>query len=72
MMRLYTCLFLCSDEDKQAFEVWHAHDDAEDTFCELDGESVNLECGGLKYIWSTIITFTENSNPPGTLSYMYM
>jgi len=50
MIRLYTCLFLCSDKDKQAFEVWHAHDDAEDTFCELDGESVNLECGGLKYI----------------------
>ena len=31
-------LFLCSDEDKQAFEAWHAHDDAEDNFCELDGE----------------------------------
>ena len=31
-------MLLCSDEDKQAFEVWHAHDDAEDNFCELDGE----------------------------------
>lgn len=31
-------LFFCSDEDKQAFEAWHAHDDAEDNFCELDGE----------------------------------
>ena len=31
-------LVLCSDEDKQAFEAWHAHDDAEDNFCELDGE----------------------------------
>ena len=30
---------LFSDEDKQAFEAWHAHDDAEDNFCELDGES---------------------------------
>ena len=30
--------FFCSDEDKQAFEAWHAHDDAEDNFCELDGE----------------------------------
>lgn len=28
-----------SDKDKDAFEVWHAHDDAEDNFCELDGES---------------------------------
>lgn len=33
---------LCSDEDKQAFEAWHAHDDAEDNFCELDGESCNF------------------------------
>lgn len=33
---------LCSDEDKQAFEAWHAHDDAEDNFCELDGELCNL------------------------------
>ena len=31
-------LFLYSDKDKQAFEAWHAHDDAEDNFCELDGE----------------------------------
>ena len=30
--------FLSSDEDKQAFEAWHAHDDAEENFCELDGE----------------------------------
>ena len=30
---------LCSDEDKHAFEAWQAHDDAEDNFCELDGES---------------------------------
>ena len=30
--------FLTSDEDKQAFEAWHAHDDAEENFCELDGE----------------------------------
>ena len=30
--------FCYSDEDKQAFEAWHAHDDAEDNFCELDGE----------------------------------
>ena len=29
---------LSSDEDKQAFEAWHAHDDAEENFCELDGE----------------------------------
>lgn len=28
-----------SDKDKDAFEAWHAHDDAEDNFCELDGES---------------------------------
>ena len=34
-----TCMYvvLCSDKDKQAFEAWHAHDDAEDNFCELDG-----------------------------------
>jgi len=31
-------LVLFSDEDKQAFEAWHAHDDAEDNFCELDGK----------------------------------
>lgn len=29
---------LSSDEDKQAFVAWHAHDDAEENFCELDGE----------------------------------
>jgi len=35
-----------SDKDKQAFEVWHAHDDAEDTFCELDDESSS----GMEYV----------------------
>ena len=33
---------LCSDEDKHAFEAWQAHDDAEDNFCELDGELLNF------------------------------
>lgn len=35
-----------SDEDKQAFEAWHAHDDAEDNFCELDDESSS----GMEYV----------------------
>ena len=35
-MICYESLF--SDKDKQAFEAWHAHDDAEENFCELDGE----------------------------------
>ena len=36
LLKLFT---FCSDEDKNAFEAWHAHDDAEDNFCELDGKS---------------------------------
>ncbi|KAK2567293.1 ERO1-like protein beta [Acropora cervicornis] len=35
-----------SDEDKDAFEGWHAHDDAEDNFCELDDES----SAGMEYV----------------------
>lgn len=35
-----------SDKDKDAFEVWHAHDDAEDNFCELDDES----SAGVEYV----------------------
>ncbi|KAL9954078.1 hypothetical protein ACROYT_G041570 [Oculina patagonica] len=35
-----------SDKDKQAFEAWHAHDDAEDNFCELDDESSS----GMEYV----------------------
>ncbi|XP_073248895.1 ERO1-like protein beta [Porites lutea] len=35
-----------SDEDKQAFEAWHAHDDAEENFCELDDESSS----GMEYV----------------------
>ncbi|KAJ7330752.1 protein folding in endoplasmic reticulum [Desmophyllum pertusum] len=39
-------MVLCSDEDKQSFEAWHAHDDAEDNFCELDDELSS----GMEYV----------------------
>ena len=41
-MLCFNAFFFFSDEDKQAFEAWHAHDDAEDNFCELDGELISF------------------------------
>ena len=58
MVALYV---LCSDEDKQAFEAWHAHDDAEDNFCELDGESFKLKRCWSKYKLHCIQNFCQLS-----------
>ena len=33
-----------SEKDKQVFEAWHRHDDAEEYFCEIDGEWNVLCC----------------------------